>query len=154
LPATELKQWTTAWLASQANVAAPLRPLYVEQLGWLGLPRSSIDLLKDYITLLPERTPINLNTASAIAIYASVPSLDLAAAQKLVQTRAQSPLQNMADAQTMLGTTSALSSADFSISSQYFEVRGRLRLGDWVMEELSLVSRINLDVKTIWRRRV
>ncbi len=164
LPAVELKQWTSAWLASQpqaqagtssqANTAGPLRPLYVEQLGWLGLPHSSIDTLKNYITLLPERTPINLNTASAMVIYASVPGLDLAAAQKLVQMRAQSPLQSLTEAQNMLSMSSALSSADFSVASQYFEVRGRLRLGDWVMEELSLVSRANLDVKTIWRRRV
>jgi general secretion pathway protein K len=83
-----------------------------------------------------------------------VPDLDLAAAQKLVQMRAQSPLQSLTDAQNMLGMSSALSSTDFSVASQYFEVRGRLRLGDWVMEELSLVSRANLDVKTIWRRRV
>jgi general secretion pathway protein K len=164
LPAPELKQWTLAWLASQpnvtsasapqTNVAVPLRPLYVEQLAWLGLPSSSVDALKDYITILPARTPVNLNTASAIVVYASVPDLTMSAAQKLVQVRAQTPLQNLAEAQTLLGMSGALSGADFSVASQYFEVTGRLRLGDWIVEERSLVSRIGLDVKTVWRRKI
>ncbi|MET0311473.1 MAG: type II secretion system minor pseudopilin GspK, partial [Burkholderiaceae bacterium] len=36
----------------------------------------------------------------------------------------------------------------------YFEVRGRLRLGNVVVEERSLLQRDGLDVKTLWRERV
>jgi general secretion pathway protein K len=35
-------------------------------------------LLRPYITLLPVRTPVNLNTASAMVLSASIPLLDLA----------------------------------------------------------------------------
>ncbi len=155
LPVAELKTWTSAWVASsQANASVPLRPRYVEQLGWLGVPNSSIEILKNYITILPERTPVNLNTASSAVIFASVPRIDMAAAQKLVQTRAQVPLQSVSDAQSLLGISSTFSGTDFSVSSQYFEVRGRLRLGDWTIEESSLVRRTGLDVSTIWRRRL
>jgi general secretion pathway protein K len=167
LPAVELKLWTSGWLASQpdvqgaqtapssqGNASVPLRPQYVEQLVWLGLPSSSLAALKDYLTILPQRTPINLNTASSVVIFASVPDIELATAQKLVQSRAQAPLKNVSDAQTVLGAGSALSATDFSVSTQFFQVRGRLRLGDWMLEESSLVRRANLDVTTIWRRRV
>lgn len=164
LPPAELKLWTNAWIASQsssavasatqANGAVLLRPAYLEQLIWLGLPASSLEILKGYLIILPQRTPVNLNTASAIVIYAAVPNIDMAAAQKLVQSRAQSPLQNVSDANQLLGSSAALSSSDFSVSAQYFEVRGRLRLGDWTVEESSLVQRDGLNVRTIWRRKI
>lgn len=166
LPAAELKNWTDAWMSSQpssaqasspkANADALLRPMHLEQLIWHGLPASSLEVLKRHLIILPMRTPLNLNTASAIAIFAAIPNIEFAAAQKLVQARAQSPLQNVSDANQYLGTSSgaALSGSDFSVSSQYFEVRGRLRLGDWLMEESSLVQRDGMNVRTIWRRRV
>jgi general secretion pathway protein K len=167
LPAAELKLWTIGWLASQPdvpsdgvapssqpNTSEPLRPQHVEQLIWLGLSSSSLAALKDYLTILPQRTPINLNTASSVVIFASVPNIDFAAAQKLVQLRAQAPLKSVSDAQTVLGVGSVLSASDFSVSTQFFGVRGRLRLGDWVLEDVSLVRRSNLDVTTIWRMRV
>lgn len=155
LPPAELKTWTGAWMASQqANKDAPLRPMQLEQLIWLGLPSSSLEVLRPYITILPLRTPINLNTASAIVIYASVPNSDLAAAQKLVQTRSSSPLKNVTDAQSTMGVSSLVGGADFSVSSQYFEVRGRVRLGDWALQESSLVLRDGLNVRTLWRRKI
>lgn len=155
LPPAELKTWTAAWMASQqANKDAPLRPMQLEQLIWLGLPSSSLEVLRPYITILPLRTPINLNTASAIVIYASVPNSDLAAAQKLVQTRSSSPLKNVTDAQSTMGVSSLVGGANFSVSSQYFEVRGRVRLGDWALQESSLVLRDGLNVRTLWRRKI
>jgi general secretion pathway protein K len=164
LPLAELKIWTNAWMSSQSspaqasatqvNVVVPLRPMHLEQLIWLGLSASSFDTLKNYLTILPQRTAVNLNTASALVIYAAVPNIDITAAQKLVQTRAQAPLKNVSDANQILGTSAALSGSDFSVSSQYFEVRGRLRLGDWSVEESSLVQREGLNVRTIWRRKI
>jgi general secretion pathway protein K len=145
-------------MASQlANKDVPLRPMQLEQLIWLGLPSSSLEVLRPHITILPQRTPVNLNTASAIVIYAAVPNIDLSAAQKLVQSRASSPLKNVTDAQSTLGNSGGSSIAngpDFSVSTQYFEVRGRVRLGDWAVQESSLVQRDGLNVRTIWRRKI
>ncbi|MEY4294620.1 MAG: hypothetical protein RLY82_308 [Pseudomonadota bacterium] len=158
LPPAELKAWVSAWMASQqVNKDVLLRPMRLEQLIWLGLPSGSLEALRPHITILPQRTPVNLNTASAIVIYAAVPGIDLAAAQKLVQTRSSSPLKNVSDAQSALGSSSASSlvgGTDFSVFSQYFEVRGRVRLGDWAVQESSLVHRDGLNVRTIWRRKI
>jgi general secretion pathway protein K len=160
LPLPELQNWAPMWLASQPTASpnssgmTPLRPQLIEQLSWLGVSESSIQILKDYVTILPQPTPINLNTASAIVIAATVPGINLAQAQKLVLARAQSPLQNVQDANNLLGISTNLSMTDFSVSTQYFEVLGQLRLGDWVLQEVSLVQRIGLNVTTIWRRKV
>jgi len=150
LPPEELKQWTERW---QAKSDGALRPMRIEQLTWLGVPPDNVELLKNYLTILPSRTPVNLNTASAAVIFASVPSMDMATAQKLVTARAQSPMKSLSDASRLMGLGVNLPESDFNVYSQYFEVRGRLRLDDWVIAEESLVRREGLSVTTVWRRR-
>ncbi len=39
------------------------------------------------------------------------------------------------------------------MATQYFEVRGRLRLDALALEERSVVQRIGIDVKTLSRQR-
>ncbi len=47
------------------NTFSPLLPRTIEQLGWLGVSNSTIARLRNYVTVLPERTTVNLNTAPA-----------------------------------------------------------------------------------------
>jgi len=39
------------------------------------------------------------------------------------------------------------------VGTRFFEVQGRLRLGQSVVEEHSVVQRDGLNVKTLWRDR-
>lgn len=134
---------------------APLLPQRVEQLVWLGLSPQTVQVLKPYITLLPERTPINLNTASAQVIYASIPGFEMSDAQRLVTERARSigvaglHFRTLADA----GKALVAFPEQLSVASRFFEVRGRLRVEQSTVEERSLVRRDGLDVKTLWRER-
>ncbi len=57
-----------------------LPPQRIEQLVWYGVSASSLQALRPFITLLPERATVNLNTASAEVLSASLPDLDLAGA--------------------------------------------------------------------------
>jgi general secretion pathway protein K len=47
-----------------------------------------------------------------------------------------------------------LDESRLGVISNFFEVRGRLRLGDRVLEERSLVERRGLDIVALQRRRV
>jgi general secretion pathway protein K len=133
---------------------APLLPQRVDQLVWLGLSPRSLALLRPYITLLPERTPVNLNTASAMALSASIPLLDLAQAQRMVSARLVTPFNSLADAAKLVGEAAGpLNAAQHSVNSRFFEVRGRLRQEQGVVEEHSVVQRDGLNVKTLWRDR-
>jgi general secretion pathway protein K len=139
---------------NDAAQLAPLLPQRVDQLVWLGLSPRSLAVLRPYITLLPVRTPVNLNTASATVLFACIPSLDMAQAQRLVSTRQASHFRTLADATAQLGQTSApLNDAQHGVNSRFFEVQGRLRLDQTVVEEHSLVQRDGIDVKTLWRDR-
>jgi general secretion pathway protein K len=46
-----------------------------------------------------------------------------------------------------------LTEGTVSVSSRYFEVRGRLRMDKMVLEERSLVQRDGLEVRTVRRER-
>jgi general secretion pathway protein K len=138
--------------SAAANDIAPLLPQRVNQLVWLGLSPRSLEVLRPHITLLPVRTAININTASAIVLYANTPLLDLAQAQQLVSARQVSHFRTLADASKILGDGPAqFNEAQHSVNSRFFEVRGRLRLDQSVVEELSVVQRDGMDVKTLWR---
>lgn len=133
---------------------APLMPQRVEQLVWLGLSAQTVAVLQPYITVLPSRTPVNLNTASAEVIYAAVGGLSLADAQRLVAERERSHFRNVSDASRLLaGHEAGFTEGTVGVASRYFEVHGRLRLDTLILDERSVVQRDGLDVKTIYRER-
>jgi general secretion pathway protein K len=141
-------------LDTGAAARAPLLPQRVDQLVWLGLSARSLEVLRPYITLLPVRTPVNVNTASAVVLSASIPKLDLAQAQRMVSARLVSPFRTLADAGKLAGDAAGpMNAAQHSVNSRFFEVRGQLRQDKGVVEEHSVVQRDGLNVKTLWRDR-
>lgn len=142
--------------ASDATTqSAPLMPQHVSQLVWFGLAPSTVAAIAPYVTVLPNPTAVNLNTASAPVIYASVPALEIADAQRLVAARARTHFRSVADAANAAGLSTALfDESRQSYLTRYFEVRGTLRLAQTIVEERSLVQRDGLNVTTLWRERI
>ena len=136
------------------DVSVPLVPRRPEQIPWLGLSDASLRVLAPYITILPSRTPLNLNSASAEALAASIPGLDLTDARGLVAARERSPFRALAEVSRFLPPeTPALGTAQFSVGTRYFDVRGRLRMEQLVVEERSLLQRNGMDTAILWRER-
>jgi general secretion pathway protein K len=152
LPRTELETLSMAWLAA-AKGQGTLMPQNVAQLQWMGLSQSSVQRLSPFVTLLPESTPLNLNTATAEVIYASVPGLDLTTARQFVQQRAQAHFDNLTEAAKVLQVQS-LDPKAYSVNSRYFEVWGRLRMEDRTQEETALLFRNNGQVNFVWRQKI
>lgn len=157
LPPLELQTWTAAWLAAaqpKPAAQAPLLPQRFEQLAWLGVSQSSLARLAPCLTVLPTASPVNLNTASAEVLYASVHSLNLVRAQSLVKERNQQPWDNMAELRRRWGAdASAVSDSRHSLNSRYFEVVGQIRQDQTTVLERSLMVRDGVDTKTVWRER-
>ena len=140
--------------APMVTALSPLMPERVEQLAWLGLPRETLAVLMPYITLLPQRTAVNLNTASAEVIYASTPGLDMANAQRLVAARDRKHFSTLAEAnQQMGGTEGKFNDAQHAVATRFFEVTGQLRLDQTLVQERSVLQRDGLQVRTLWRDR-
>jgi general secretion pathway protein K len=137
-----------------AAVDPPLMPRSVRQLAWLGVDAESLRLLEPYVVLLPEKAWVNVNTAPREVLVAAIPNLDLATAERIVQTRQRSPMKSIADVQALAPALPSSSFERLAVGSNFFEVRGRLRLGDVVLEQRSLVQRRGLDVVVLQRDRV
>ncbi|MDQ6680308.1 MAG: type II secretion system minor pseudopilin GspK [Pseudomonadota bacterium] len=146
----------TGLLRAQAasDPTAPLMPRTVAQLAWLGVDAESLRLLAPYVVLLPKATPVNLNTASREVLVAAVKGLDLASAERLIQMRQRSYFKTPAEIGREVPAVLPLDGARLATSSSFFEVRGRLRLGDRVLEQTSLVERQGLAVVVLRRDRV
>ena len=169
LPRAELERLAAAWRAavqsarlsnpamgqaSQGTASgASLLPQQISQLQWLGLSAETVQRLSPYVTILPEVTPVNLNTASAEVIYATVPGLDLAAAQQFVQQRTRSHFSNLTDASKALGGKT-LEARWHTVGTRFFEVWGRLRMEDRTQEETALILRDTGNVTFVWRQKI
>lgn len=141
-----------------AGAAAPYQPLLpqtLEQLVWLGLSPATVQRISPYVTILTERTPVNLNTASPLVLHAAIDKLALADAQRLVSQRTQKPFKTLADAAQDLGNGDwGLNDAQHSVNTRYFEVLGQMRLQQLRVVEKSLVQRDGLNVRVLRRENV
>jgi general secretion pathway protein K len=137
-----------------ASADAALMPQDVNQLGWLGLSAASVDVLRPFVSVLPVTTPVNLNTAPLAVVYASLPTLQLADARRLISARATKHLNSLADVSTASGQSQVETDDSLhSVASRYFEVRGQLRIDQTTVQEVSVVQRDGLNVNVLWRQR-
>ena len=111
-----------------------------EHLAWLGLDTPTLAALRPLVDVLPARTPVNLNTASR-EVLAAVLAVDNGTAERLVQARQRRAFELLDQVRTQLPPGTALEASRVSVGSSYFEVKGRLRLEERVLEETSLVRR-------------
>ena len=157
LPPAELTALVQALRQAQApgneSTDAPLMPQSPSQLAWLGLAPRTLALLAPHITLLPERKPVNLNTAGAEVLMATLRGLDRAGADRIMAVRQMQPFRSVDDVKKLLGEQIEVSGSEHGVASSYFEVHGRLRMGPTVVQERSLVRRMGLEATTIWRER-
>jgi len=159
LPVSELQKMSRQLQAAMSAAtngneksAAALMPRQTAQLVWLGLSPSTLAALQGHITLLPETTPVNLNTASAEVLSASLPGLTLASARKAIQLRQRGHWASLDAAREALGTAGRqLDEKQHSIQSRYFEVLGRMRIDNVVQKERALVRRDGSQVRMLWR---
>jgi len=145
---------TTTTSTNATMSTGPLMPQRESQLGWLGLSPSTVAALEPYVTVLPVRTPLNINTASPEAIFASVAQLDMAGAKRLAAARATGYFKTLADANGLIQQSGAqLVPAFHSVATAYFEVQARLRIDNAWVEEQTLLQRNGIDVRMVWRER-
>lgn len=171
---TSLAQALVDWLDEDSEASSPqgaedsyyqeLRPPYrsanrpLADLGELakirGFNPQFIARLTPFVTALPRRTPVNLNTASAALLVLLIPGLMPSEAQQLTLKRANAPYLSMADAQSRLPRSELkLPDGLFSLDSTYFRVFGRATMDKKVIGLEALLSReIALKPRIVWKR--
>ena len=144
----------TGSAGSDSPVNTALLPRDVGQLAWFGVGAETLRQLEPYVTLLPTRTLVNANTAGREVLVATLKGLDLASAERLLQMRQRSHFKTPADVLAQIPGSAAGANLPIGVTSNFFEVRGRLRLGDRVLEQRSLVERRGLEIVLLQREQV
>lgn len=134
-----------------ANAEAPLAPQNIEQLTWLGLDSATVGRLQAYLVLLPEATPLNINTALPDVLRGVVAGLDASSAERIVNNRPFKTLES-ARADIVKGS-GAIDNKRLDVTSRYFEISGQLRAEGRVVEERLLVLRRNREIIPVARSR-
>jgi len=161
LPGNELTTFTQQLLLAHApsldaqNTAiAPLRPQSVSDLVWLGLSPATLQALRPFVTLLPARTPVNLNTATPEVLMASLDNMDMAQARALVGARDLQHLKTLPDAEKRIGDSEIkLNAGLHAVATRFFSVTGQLRVGQTMLQETSVLQRDGMQVKILSRTR-
>jgi general secretion pathway protein K len=144
-------------VSAEAAATAGLAPSQFADLRWLGIEAATLERLEPYVTLLPVRTPVNANTAASEVLVAAIDGLDLGSAERIVQARKRKDLgalQSLEEIKSLLPQGIALNPERVGVTTRFFEVRGRLRLEERVLEERSLVERRDNDVLVRRRERL
>jgi general secretion pathway protein K len=160
LPASELNRLSQGLLAAQRGTRAgttgadtPLMPQTLPQLGWLGLRPQTLARLAPHVSLLPGQVPVNVNTAGLEVLMAAVPGLSRADATRMLAERERAHYPTLLDNRLPAPVLAAAGGGQLAVASRFFEVHGRLRLDDLVVEEVSVVQRDGLSVKVLRRQR-
>lgn len=130
--------------------AAPLTPICLQQLGWLGIDQATIHAIAPYVTILPNRTKLNINTAPELVLWAALPDSDESLANKLVSTRQTQPFSSIQNAQTIAGDYS-LDTETLDTATNYFLVRGNMRLDTLETSEQFVLERNGSRLRTVRR---
>ena len=139
---------------ANARADGPLWPQEPDQLAWLGLDPIALAQLLPHITVLPERTTVNLNTASGVVLMACLDGVAQADAQRLLDARRLSPWESLDDVKKAARLPQlALDAQLVGTSTRFFALNGTLQIDGNMVQEYSVVQRDVMNVKTLWRKR-
>ncbi|TKR55724.1 general secretion pathway protein GspK [Allopusillimonas ginsengisoli] len=115
-----------------------------------GVTPHIIDVLQAFVTVLPDITPVNVNTAPAEVLGAVVDSLGLAGARKLVAQREQGLwFTNRGDFVNRTGHPEPDPKWRISVNSSWFRVTGEVDVDDMIVSLRAMLYRSDQGLSTI-----
>jgi general secretion pathway protein K len=94
-----------------------------------GMDQPIYQRLERYMIVLPQRSSLNVNTASPELLHAYLPGLDLASAQILVKRREERAFVDLAALKASLSLSEELSGDRFTVLSRFFFMEGVIGYG-------------------------
>lgn len=132
-------------------LAAPL--ISVDDLvGLDGMGAAVVEKLRPFLTVLPQATPVNANTASA-EVLAALFDIPLTDARRLVVSRSRAYFNNNADVLARIpGLQLKPGGAGVTVATQFFVVEGTVSFRRARLHTRALLRRDANRVETIWVR--
>lgn len=125
-----------------------------ELLNVRGCDRAAVARLRQFATVLPRRTPVNVNMAPPEVLSAIVEGLTLPEAAVLASSRRTAPFRGRDDFRTRLPRTELnAANEDFSVDTQFFLVQGIASVGKANLRMQALLRRTGVALPSIvWQR--
>lgn len=138
--------------AARTDAALPLQRL--QDLARLGpTVARALPTLASVVTLLPQATPVNANTADA-AVLAAVLGVDADTARSLVSARKRAYFRNVGDIAVLLKQGTAVNPVLVGVATGYFDAVARVRIGNLEYAERALIQRAGLFTRVVRIERV
>lgn len=107
-----------------------------------GFTGESIARLRQYCTVLPESTSVNINTVSPELLGLMLPALSQFDLQTIVTARTLHPFENISEVSKLLESNKImLSDKQFSVGSHYFMVTSQSQFGKSTIRAEALLKR-------------
>ncbi|MBU3630714.1 type II secretion system minor pseudopilin GspK [Polynucleobacter sp. AP-Melu-500A-A1] len=115
-------------------------------IGIPGYDASTIRVLRSFVTVLPNNTTINVNTAPAEVLMAAFTGLSRSSANAIVQNRSNSPAKTLEDINSLLtrsgaGTNVTIDASLVNVNSQFWLASTEVKLGSGIFKSTSLIQR-------------
>ncbi|WP_328804770.1 type II secretion system minor pseudopilin GspK [Noviherbaspirillum galbum] len=150
----QAQQAQQAMSATQAgsDTSRPLPILHVDDLLAVpGFTPEALAAIQDFVIVLPGKTTVNVNTASAEVLAARIGTLSLAEATALVAGRQAVPFYSVEAFRNRLAGKE-IQTGQLSVTTNYFLVNGNVRLNRATMRMQALIERKNQSPRVVWIR--
>jgi general secretion pathway protein K len=141
-------------------IGAPVKILEVEDLLTVkGVTPAVVERLRPFVTVLPQATPVNVNTAPAEVLAALVPNMSVSEANTLIVRRKQAAWRETTYfAEQVHSESRPLTEGSYAVKSDWFLVDTRIRLDRAALDAQALIHRSSALVagggpKVVWIRQ-
>ena len=142
--------------AQRASATQPAIGLaFVDDLLQVGLEAGQLQRLRGFVTILPEPTPLNVNTAPAEVLTARIASLELVDARRIVSARDRAYFKDLGDAMQRLHEVNPrIADTGLAVATRYFSVEGTVSYGPARLAARALVRRDPGRLEVLWTREM
>jgi general secretion pathway protein K len=128
---------------------------FVDDLLAVGMQDEELQRLRGFVTVLPEPTALNVNTASAEVLAARIADLALVDARRIVSGRDRAYFKDLGDALARLREASPLATdAGLAVATRYFSVEGTVSYGAAHLTARALVKRDTNRLEVLWIKEI
>ena len=122
-------------------------------LGVEGVSPGAIERLRPFVTVLPQPTPVNANTAPAEVLAARFENLTLADARRLTTSRDQAYFKDRTDVLNRVANLKLQATdAEIAVATRYFSVDGTVSYRRARLRTQALLRRDAGRVDAVWLR--
>ena len=126
---------------------------FADELLAVGMEAEDFQRLRTFVTMLPEPTALNVNTASAEVLAARIADLPLVDARRLVSSRDRAYFKDLGDAvQRLRQASPQATDTGLAVATRYFSVEGMVSYGPARLTARALVRRDANRLEVLWMK--